>query len=69
MQNLSLQFVCTDVHSVKTLQIINFLMFSNKSLHILKKFIVHVSAYDLLLPTSINGLKIFFHKIQCIEWI
>ena len=38
-------------------------MFCNKKLHVLKKFIVHVSTYDLLLPTSIKELKIFLHKI------
>ena len=34
-------------------------MFSNKSLHILKKLILHVRLYGLLLPTSIKGLEIF----------
>ena len=45
------------------LQSISFLMFSNKSLHVLKKLIVCVSMYDLLLPTSIKGLKTFSYKI------
>ena len=43
-------------------------MFSNKRSHVLKKLIVRVSMYDLLLPTSIKSLKIFFHKIH-IQWI
>ena len=38
-------------------------MFSNKSSHVLKKVIVSVNTYDLLLPTIINGLKIFSHNI------
>ena len=38
-------------------------MFSNKSSHTVKKLIVHVSRYELLLQTSIKGLKIFLHKI------
>ena len=32
-------------------------MFSNKSSHILKKLIVYVSMYDLLLTTIIKGFK------------
>ena len=38
-------------------------MFSHKSSYVLKKLIVRVTTYDLLLPTSINGLKIFLNKI------
>ena len=38
-------------------------MFSNKSSHILKKLIACVSLHELWLLTSINWLKIFFHKI------
>ena len=38
------------VHSVKALQIVNFLMFNNKSSLVLKKLIVRVSTYGILDP-------------------
>ena len=38
-------------------------MFSNKSSHVLEKLIVRVSTYELLLPTTIKGLKILLHEI------
>ena len=38
-------------------------MFSNKSSHVFKKLIVHVSTNGLALPTSIKGLKTILHKI------
>ena len=39
-------------------------MLSNESSHVLKKLIVQLSMYDLLLPTNIKKLKIFLHKNQ-----
>ena len=39
-------------------------MFSNKSLHVIEKLIISVNAYDFLLPTYIEELKIFLHKIK-----
>ena len=58
-------WLLTDAHSVKTLQSVNFLLFSNKSSHVLKNLIVSVKTYDLLLPTSFKKLKISLHKIYC----
>ena len=58
------------VHCAKTLQIINYLIFGDESPHVLqkplnvlKKPFCYVGTYDLLLPTGIKRLKIFFHKI------
>ena len=52
-----------NVHSFKKSQMFNFLMLSNKGSHLLKMLIVRKSMYNLLLPTSIKRLKVFFSKI------